>query len=104
MFGRKGTKYSGAKRREALPLRPSGRRHGFSGWTKDRSYGSGTNHASSLMREPLANRRGLAMMRFRIRFCMIAIVAMQLNAVAVEHLHAAAAPTLAQLIEGAKKE
>ena len=35
---------------------------------------------------------------------MIAIVAMQLNAVAVERLHAAAAPTLAQLIEGAKKE
>ena len=44
------------------------------------------------------------MMRFRIRLCMIAIVAMQLNAVAVERLHAAAAPTLAQLIEGAKKE
>src|SRR4029450_1153115 len=44
------------------------------------------------------------MRRFRIRLCMIAIVAMQLSAVAMERLHAAAAPTLAQLVEGAKKE
>src|SRR4029453_6370954 len=44
------------------------------------------------------------MRRFRIRLCMIAIVAMQLSAVPMERLHAAAAPPLAQLIEGAKKE
>mgnify|MGYP003693969169 CR=1 FL=1 len=45
------------------------------------------------------------MMRFRIRFCMIATVAMQLNACRRgAPADAAAAPTLAQLIEGAKKE
>ena len=40
----------------------------------------------------------------KFRRCYLALAALLLSAVAVESLYAAAAPTLAQLIEGAKKE